>query len=140
VAQANAATSVFSGQFTQQQGVYCAMAKSGVTAAQIDAAMQPLTLTFPGANGSPFTLSAPASRSYMFDGGGGMWCIGIAYDSQLSGLTLMGDIGLRGFVTIFDRVNHQVGFAPEKGCTSGAHFRVSATPTPLRERGHIPVL
>jgi hypothetical protein len=136
VAQANKATKVFTGAFTQQQGVYCGMAKSGVTAADIDAAMQPLTLTFPGTNGS-FTVSAPATRSYMLDAGGGMWCVGFADNSQLFGLTLMGDMGLRGFVTIFDRVNHQVGFAPQKGCPSAAHF-TSFAPTPVRERGHLP--
>jgi hypothetical protein len=136
VAQANKATTVFDVPFAQQQGIYCAMAKTGVTSTQIDAAMQPLTMTFPGSGGS-FTVSAPASRSYMFDAGGGLWCIGIAYNSQLAGFTLMGDIGLRGFVTIFDRVGKRIGFAPEKGC-AGSHFRAATAPTPLRERGHIP--
>ncbi len=140
VAEANKATSVFTGQFTMTQGIYCATAKAGVTAQQIDAALPPLTLTFPGGTGT-FTVSAPATRSYLLDTGG-MWCIGIATNSQIpSGFVLMGDIGMRGFVTIFDRVQHRVGFAPEKGCA--AHSPVhAASPTgqPLRERGHIPAL
>ena len=136
LAEANKATAVFAGAFTQQQGVYCAMAKAGVTDAQIDAALSPLTLTFPGTAGS-FTISAPATRSWLLDVGGGMWCIGISSDAQLAGFSLMGDIGLRGFVTVFDRTNHQVGFAPEMGCAGGPHVRASVA-TPLRERGHIP--
>ncbi len=139
VTQANKATTLWQGTFASQQGVYCAMAKSGVTAAQIDTAMPPLNMTFPGAGGS-FTMSIPATHSYMLDAGSGMWCIGIAYNSGLPGnITLMGDVGLRGMVTIFDRTKHQVGFAPSKGCP--AAFTESAkAPTWVRERGHIPAL
>jgi hypothetical protein len=136
VTQANKQTTLWQSNFTaDSQGIYCTMAKSGVTATQIDAAMPPLTLTFPGSGGS-FTMSAPATHSYMLDASGGMWCIGIAYNSQLFGITLMGDVGLRGFVTVFDRVNQQVGFAPSKGCP--ASFRAKTEPTWVRERGHIP--
>jgi Eukaryotic aspartyl protease len=140
VAKASAATSVFTGAFQPIQGISCGMAKAGVTAAQIDAALEPLALSFTGADGMPFTVSAPASRSYMFDAGGGMWCVGMADNSMLFGAVLMGDIGLRGFVHIIDRVNHRVGFAPSKGCPSGAHLRSATGPTPLRERGHLPAL
>jgi len=137
VTQANKATTVFTGAFAQQQGIFCATAKTGVTPAQIDAALPPLALTFKGTAGA-FTISAPATSSYLLDVGGGMWCIGISSDPQLAGFTLMGDIGMRGFVTIFDRVNHQIGFAPEMGCTRPqAHASVA---TPLRERGRLPDL
>ena len=139
VAQANKATALWQGTFTSQQGIYCAMAKSGVTAAQIDSTMPPLTMTFPGTSGS-FTMSIPATSSYMLDGGSGLWCIGITYNSQLglpSNFVLMGDVGLRGMVTIFDRTKNQVGFAPSKGCP--AAFTESAkAPTWVRERGHLP--
>ncbi len=142
LAKANMATTgVFSGQFTSQQGIYCATAQSGVTSAQIDAAMAPLTLTFPDGNGSTFTVSAPATRSYLLDLGGGMWCIGVVASAQIpSGVVLMGDIGLRGFVTVFDRVNHKVGFAPDAGCPAAPSLHDWTTPHPLRERGHIPAL
>jgi hypothetical protein len=135
VTQANKATAVFTGAFTSQQGIFCAMAKSGVTNTQIDAALPPLALTFPGTGGA-FTISAPATRSYLLDVGGGMWCIGVSSNPQLAGFTLMGDIGMRGFVTVFDRVNHQVGFAPGMGCP--AHPQRASVATPLRERGHLP--
>jgi hypothetical protein len=138
VTQANKATTVFTGAFTSQQGVFCATTKTGVTAAQIDAALPPLALTFNGTGGA-FTITAPATSSYLLDTGGGMYCIGISSNPQLAGFTLMGDIGMRGFVTIFDRVNHQVGFAPEKGCAGRPHAHASVA-TPLRERGHVPDL
>jgi hypothetical protein len=140
VTQANKVTGVWNGTFTNTQGISCATAKSGVTATQIDAAMPPLTLTFAGTDG-PFTISAPATRSYLLPVGGGMYCIGIADGASAglpSGFALMGDIGLRGFVTIFDRVHHQIGFAPEQGCAASFTSREVTTPTPLRERGHIP--
>lgn len=138
LAQCNKATTLFATQFTSQQGVYCAMAKSGVGATQIDAAMPPLVMTFPGSGGS-FTVSAPATRSYLFDAGGGMWCIGVADNSQLGfNITLMGDMGLRGFVHVVDRANNRIGFAPAQGCTT--NFRQRTTSTPLRERGRIPTL
>ena len=135
-------TTVWNGQFTNQQGISCATAKSGVTTQQIDAAMPPLTMTFAGTSGD-FTISAPATHSYLLAVGGGMYCIGMANGASAglpNGFALMGDIGLRGFVTIFDRVHKQVGFAPSKGCPASFTADVLTTPTPLRERGHIPAL
>src|SRR5205823_6228097 len=84
----------------------------------MSAALPPLTLTFPGTSGT-VTASAPATHSYLLDAGGGMWCIGMVDNAQLGvNITLMGDIGLRGFVTVFDRTKNRVGFAPEKGCAA----------------------
>jgi hypothetical protein len=141
VTKANTATTAFTGQFQSEGGIYCATAKSGVTASQIDAALPPLTFTFPASGGSTFTVSAPATRSYLLDMGGGMWCIGIASNPGLpSGVMLMGDVGLRGLLTVFDRANHRIGFAPEKGCAAAPAAQAWKTPQPLRERGHIPAL
>ena len=138
--QVNKATTLWTGAFTNQQGIYCGTAKSGVTATQIDAAMPPMTLTLPGATGGSFTVSAPATRSYLLDVGSGMWCIGVTSDSSIpAGFALFGDMGLRGFVTIFDRVHKQIGLAPEKGC-AGQAFRAVEKPVPARERGHLPNL
>jgi len=134
-----AATSLF-GSFSTMQGISCAMAKSGVTAAQIDSTLPPLTLTFNDESGQPFTVSAPATRSYLLDVGGGGWCIGVVDNAQLGfNVTLMGDMGLRGFVTVFDRVHQRVGFAPDQGCATKSR-RQRTTPTWLRERGHLPAL
>jgi hypothetical protein len=142
VAAANKQTSLWTGSFSNQQGIYCATAKTGVTSAMIDSTMGPLNLTFPGSGGS-FTVSAPATRSYLLPVGGGSYCIGIA-DGATAGLpngfALMGDIGLRGFVTVVDRVQKRVGFAPEKGCAASFAPHVVTKAVPLRERGHIPDL
>jgi hypothetical protein len=136
-ARASAATDLF-GTFSSMQGVDCAMAQPGVTAAQIDAALPPLSLTFDDPTGTPFTVESPATRSYLFDGGGGLWCVGLVDNAQLgANIVLMGDMGLRGFVTIFDLDHQQVGFAPDRGC--GARKR-KAVISPLRERGNLPAI
>jgi len=142
-AKVNATTDLFTGAFTntpQEPAVYCGMAKPGVTSAQIDAEMPPLALTFRDGSNAPFTLSAPATRSYLFDGGSGMWCDALAYDSQLGGITIIGDAGLRNSVTIFDLANHQIGFAPDQGCASAHKPTAPRAATRLRERGHLPRL
>jgi hypothetical protein len=83
------------------------------THAEIDAMMPPFTVTMPGASGS-FTLTLPATQSYLLDTGG-MICTGFA---GVSGVPLiLGDTFLRGFVTVFDIANKQIGFAPQKGCS-----------------------
>jgi hypothetical protein len=142
VTQANKQTTIWTGNFADQGGISCATAKSGVTEAMINSAMPPLNMTFPGSGGS-FTISAPASKSYLLPVGGGMYCIGIANGASAglpNGFVLMGDVGLRGFVTVFDRVQKRIGFASQTGCPASftADALIDQPAVPLRERGHIP--
>jgi hypothetical protein len=92
---------------------------STVTAAEMDAALPPFTLAL--GDGSPVRLTLPASQSYLVpssefgalanaDG----WCPGMA---TLPGPGFdIGDSVLRSVVTIFDRANARIGFAPHAGC------------------------
>jgi hypothetical protein len=140
LAKVNAATDLFIGPFQSVQGIECGMAKSGVTGSQIDATLPPLELTFKDGSNTPFTVSSPATRSYMFDAGQGQWCVGLADNSSVGlPITILGDMGLRGFVSVFDLAHHQIGFAPDQGCAT-AHKPERAAATPLRERGHLPRL
>ncbi len=99
---------------------------TGVTSAQIDAALPPLTVTMPDPNGVPFTLTLAATQSYLLESQGS-YCLGVA---AIEGLpTIFGDTFLRAFVTEFDLPNFRIGFAPEVGCaTPAAHFEHPATP------------
>ena len=84
------------------------------THAEIDAMLPPFAITLPGAAGNPaFTLTLPATQSYLLDQQGAM-CLGLAGASGVP--VILGDTVLRPFITIFDVTNKQIGFAPQKGC------------------------
>ena len=90
---------------------------TSMTASQIDAMLPPLEVTFPGAQGMP--ADVPATKSYLFDAGGGMWCFAFGDASQVFGgfnASLIGDSLLAGYTTTFDVGNHQIGFALQQGC------------------------
>jgi hypothetical protein len=76
-----------------------------------------LTETFNKVGGGSFTLSAPALASYLANSGGGQYCIVTASGGD-NGEATMGDTFMRGFVTVIDRVNGQVGFAPTSHCAA----------------------
>jgi hypothetical protein len=89
-----------------------------LTMDQIDAALPSLNFVFPTSSGSSFTLTAPASRSYLFfepAAEGGYICPGIS-DNGTSG-TILGDTALfNSHVIVFDQVNSRIGFALDSGC------------------------
>ena len=100
-------------------GSSCALPASGQSATQIDSTMQPLTLTFPAADGGSFTLSLPATQSYLLpvtSGGTTEYCFGVADSSQFSGQTIIGAAALRTNITVFDEAHRQVGFVPQAYC------------------------
>jgi Eukaryotic aspartyl protease len=94
-----------------------------MTSAQIDAALPPLSLTFAGGT----ALSIPATRSYLFDQGGGQFCFTFTDSSALFGsaqkVSLFGNTLLAGMLTVIDVANHQIGFAPQQGCADPSFAR-----------------
>jgi hypothetical protein len=91
-----------------------------MTSAQIDAALPPLSLTFAGGT----AISIPATRSYLFDQGGGQYCFAFTDSSALFGssqkVSLFGNTLLAGMLTVVDVANHQIGFAPQHGCAEAS--------------------
>jgi hypothetical protein len=101
---------------TDNPGFLCATPAAGVTDAMIDAALPALTFTFPGANGgSAFSVNLPP-HAYLVNGGP-EYCLGL-FDDGGSG-PILGDSFLGALVTVFDPQHAQIGFAPDKGCSSG---------------------
>ena len=117
----------------------CLIAPGGTTDAQLDAALPELSMTFPKASGGgSFSVSVPASKSYMLYAGGGYYCFAAADGgSGNQGIgTVLGDTIMRAFLTVIDVGNNRIGFAPDIGCNP-ANFRsrdeVFHAPT---EHGH----
>jgi hypothetical protein len=107
----------------------CVKAGTGVTDAQVDAMLPSISYKF----GST-TVTAPATKSYLQNFGGGMYCFGIANGGNQG--SLLGDTFMQAFVTVFDVKNGQMGFGLDKGC-SGATFRAEQVYVPgPREHGH----
>ncbi len=117
---------------------YGCVTTAGVTAAQVDAALPPLTYTFPAPAGGTFTVNVPATLSYIYQGGPGQFCLAVGDGGKGS---LLGDTFLQAFVTVFDIPGARMGFAPDAGCSSGHAARIArivAEVGPLREHGHPP--
>jgi hypothetical protein len=95
----------------------CVNATSGTTDADVDAMLPPLQMTFPGVGGGTITISAPALASYFAPAGGGEYCL-VVYGGGDQGEATMGDTFMRGFVTVIDRANGQIGFAPTSHCAA----------------------
>ncbi len=90
---------------------------SQLSSAQVDAMLPALGITFPATGGGASTaVPVAATRSYLFDEGGGTYCFAFANADQLGGMSLIGGTLLDGVITVFDVANHEVGFAPEAGC------------------------
>jgi len=89
-----------------------------MTAAQLDQALPPLSVTFAGA-ATP--ISIPATSSYLADFGNGTYLFTFADSSQLFGssqkVSLFGNTLLSGLLTVVDVDHKQMGFAPQAGCT-----------------------
>jgi hypothetical protein len=123
---------LFPGQTLSDSGTGCITAPATTTGAMVDAMLPPLKMTFAAAGGGTFTLSSPPMASYLYDAGGGQFCLGV-FGGGDKGQATMGDAFMRGYVTVIDLVNKQVGFAPTSHC---------AAPTRphgvIRERGRGP--
>lgn len=89
---------------------------------ELNAALPTMTWSFKTASGAPFTITLPATSSYLtpqnlgndvvgycpgFMGGGGG-------GTQPS--TIIGNSAMHSHIVIFDRANNQLGFAPQRGC------------------------
>jgi hypothetical protein len=55
----------------------------------------------------------------MINAGGGMYCM-VMFPGGDDGEMTMGDMFLRGFVTVIDIANEQAGFAPSAHCAAPA--------------------
>ncbi|HEY1553604.1 MAG TPA: pepsin-like aspartic protease [Kofleriaceae bacterium] len=102
-----------------QSGTGCVT--TSMTAAELDATLPPLAVSFPGVEGgtSPYANVA-ATHSYLVYSGDDEWCYGFADATELTGgqftLSLFGDSLLSGYITTFDVADQRMGFAPQTGC------------------------
>ncbi|MHB8416922.1 MAG: pepsin-like aspartic protease [Myxococcales bacterium] len=120
----SAATTIFgSGKlgssFFSGSTINCISAQGGQSPSQVDAQLPPLTLTFPGVNGGSFTLTMPATQSYLIPVGSGsqtQYCAGAGDNSSLQGTTIIGAPALRAYITLLDEGNSQVGFLHQTYC------------------------
>lgn len=85
----------------------------------LNGSLPQLTMVFPSAGSGNISVNMPATLSYIFyykDVSDNLWyCPGVAPNSGV-GLTIIGGTFLRSLITVFDRANNQVGFAPGQGC------------------------
>jgi hypothetical protein len=87
------------------------------TEAELDAMLPPLTFTY-GTGESTVTIQAAASDSYIYSYGG-QWCPSLTAVDSSEDFPFAADIGspaLKATVTIIDRANSRVGFAPHAAC------------------------
>jgi hypothetical protein len=99
----------------------CVAPGGGQTQAQIDAVLPPMTMTLPSVGGGSFTLSLPATASYLVpatpaDGGALQYCLAIADSTQTGGYSILGGPMLRANITLFDLADARVGFIPQDFC------------------------
>ncbi len=92
---------------------------NGATADAVDAALPAMAMMLPSTNaGAPdFTLTLSPTQSYLMDTGQGQFCLAMGDGGAMQG-AILGDAFLSSFVTVIDRQNGQVGFAPDLGCGS----------------------
>lgn len=95
----------------------CVTAASGTTDAMVDAMLPDMSISFAQPSGTPITISAKASVSYLMNSGGGMYCL-VVNSGGNNGDATMGDTILRAFVTVVDVGHGTVGFAPQAHCVA----------------------
>jgi hypothetical protein len=95
----------------------CVTPAAGTTDAMVDAMLPPVSMTFAGVGGGSIKISAKALGSYFEPVGGGQYCL-VIYGGGDQGEMTMGDVFIRGFVTVIDRANNKVGFAPTSHCAA----------------------
>jgi hypothetical protein len=69
-----------------------------------------LTTVLLGTGGGP-DIHLDLTPAYYLQPQDGMYCLGLTPAAD-SGGTIMGDVGMMAFTSVFDRVNGQVGFGP----------------------------
>ncbi len=84
----------------------------------VDSALPQLEITFNDLDGKPFTLTLPATSSYLLLQVAGTYCPDIAgADIEGGPPIILGEAFLRAYISVFDTVNNKVGFAPQQDCT-----------------------
>jgi len=93
---------------------------AGTSKADIDAALPTLTLTF--GKGPGITIEMAPSESYLVPVTGYGWCALMTTapsGQQFPLAAILGSPFLRSQITIFDRANSRIGFAPHTACAGG---------------------
>ena len=102
-------------------GGFCDTPAAGLSKAALDAGLPKLALAFPSSTGGTFTVDLPATESYLLqqddDTGTAYYCPGVEPPGS-GAQTVIGASGLQSQLTVFDRQNEQIGFAPEQGCAA----------------------
>jgi hypothetical protein len=137
LAAAVAANPVFQQNFGSASffgGNNCFLPSQGLTKAQLDAMLPALTLVVPSPTGQTVTIALPATDSYLLlqndTQGNAYYCSGI--ERAAGSPTIIGANALHTLITIFDRVQGQIGFAPQQGCPSLEAATLAARrPSPL---------
>jgi hypothetical protein len=97
---------------------------ASVTEAQVEAMLPALSLSLPNATGGPdVTIQASALDTYLYDGGGGQFCLAIQDGLGQDPTSVLGDAFLQAFVTIIDLQGGRAGFSPT-GCPAPQSHRV----------------
>lgn len=129
-------SSGYSSVFGTQMIADGACLNTTMTAAQIDQALPPLSLSFAGGT-TPIAI--PATRSYLFDQGNGSYCFTFSDSSHLFGsaqkVSLFGNTLLGGMLTVVDIDHHQLGFAAQAGCPAPAAHRRMIVRRPTIDTG-----
>jgi hypothetical protein len=93
-----------------------------------------LELTFPSSPSTTFTVDLPATDSYLLEetdsGGNTYYCPGIADSGGPP--AIIGANAMHSLLTVFDRQNQRIGFAPGQGCPimCAVARRSQSTPPP----------
>jgi hypothetical protein len=89
---------------------------ASVTDSQVESMLPTLTLSLPNTtSGQPdVTIQASALDTYLYDGGGGQFCLAIQ-DGGTQDPSTFGDAFLQAFDTIVDLQGGRIGFSPS-GC------------------------
>ncbi len=99
----------------------CVVPAGAPTQAQVDATLPPMTMTLPSVGGGSFTLSMPATASYLVpatpaDGGALEYCLAIKDTAMNGGYSIVGGPLMRANITLFDLTHAQLGFVPQSFC------------------------
>src|SRR5262249_42254645 len=114
-------------------GTNCVLPSQGLTKVQLDAMLPTLTLVVPSPTGETLTIDLPATDSYLLQQndtqGNAYYCSGI--ERAAGSPTIIGANALHTLITIFDRVQGQIGFAPQLGCPSLGAATLARPPSPV---------
>ncbi|MBY0274233.1 A1 family peptidase [Candidatus Binatia bacterium] len=97
----------------------CSRPLQGLTKDRLDDGLPMLQLTFPSSPSTTFSIDLPATDSYLLHetdaAGNAYYCAGIAPNGGGT-LTIIGANAMHSLLTVFDRRNQRIGFAPGQGC------------------------